>query len=76
MSRPRATYHCRECLFYAQALGFCQKGGLHPVTYKEERTSPRWCPRGHVIPGKPYPTFSQGKDPREPEAVQAAIRAR
>ena len=76
MSHPRATYHCRECAYYYDRSGMCVKGGLHLVTYKQARTSPRWCPRGHVIPGRPYPTFSQGKDPREPEAVQAALRAR
>ncbi len=76
MPRPRATYHCMECRYYAYPSMMCVKGGLFPVTRKEERTSPHWCPLGHTIPGKPYPTFSQGKDPREPEAVWEAVRAR
>lgn len=76
MSRPRATYHCRECRHYYYERGMCVKGGIFPVTRKQERTSPQWCPLGHVIPGRPYPTFTPGKDPRDPGGVTEALRIR
>ncbi len=76
MSRPRATYHCMECRHYFAMRRLCVKGGIYPVSSKQERTSPYWCPLGHVIPGRPYPTFTPGKDPRSRDLVDAAIRRR
>lgn len=75
MSRPRATEHCQECEHFS-ALRCCVLADFWPISRDESRTSPRWCPLGHVIPGRPYPTFTPGKDPRMQEAVAAALRAR
>ncbi len=56
--------HCQECPFHAY---YAFDGGKHfcldtPIRYDDTRTSPPWCPRGHVIPGIPYPTFTPGKE--------------
>ena len=78
MPRPRATEHCHECADFdvISGLKVCLLAGFWPVSRDEARTSPRWCPRGHVIPGRAYPTFTPGLDPRSPDTVAAALRAR
>ena len=67
MSRRRATLHCGDCQHHAhqgtpRAAHYC---GLARVkmSHDNSRTSPPWCPLGHVVPGVPYPMFSPGKDP-------------
>lgn len=79
MPRPRSTQHCHDCKHLTQigALGIlmCEQS-IWPITKREARTSPKWCPRGHVIPGEAYPTFTPGKDPRGSAAVHASLFGR
>lgn len=67
MSRAKATRHCRECTYHFQARKtephYCRADHWARVPYNPSRTSPEWCPVGHLIPGVPYPTFSPGADP-------------
>lgn len=73
MPRPRSTYHCLECQHYDYNDAWCKKDAFFfRVTRKQERTSPSWCPLGHKIPGRAYPTFSPGLDPRTPGEDPAA----
>ena len=78
MSRPRATEHCAECGHFTFEFGqkACIKSGFRFVSRVEARTSPRWCPLGHVIQGRPYPTFTPGKDPRDVVDVASVLRLR
>lgn len=69
MPRPRAVQHCRECGYYIHAeitrRSYCMLfPGIHWIRYDDTRTSPGWCPKGHGIPGRMYPSFQAGKDPR------------
>ena len=75
MPRPRSTQHCQECKHYHPGMRMCEHS-IWPITRREARTSPKWCPLGHVIPGKAYPTFTPGKDPRGAAAVAAALYGR
>ncbi len=68
MPRARATYHCKECRYhvkstYRQSPHLCWKEGRRKITADRAKTSPDWCPLGHLIPGRLYPTFTPGKDP-------------
>lgn len=74
MPRYRATKHCHDCLAYARLSSprsarfrhICRAyPGLPmvPMYYDEARTSPRWCPLGHVVFGVPFPIFRAGVDP-------------
>lgn len=68
--RRRATQHCRECDFHFHEIWphtphYCWYGDPRRIDYGAVRTSPDWCPLGHILPGIPYPTFSPGKDPRK-----------
>ena len=65
--RKRATYHCKDCRHYyvlgfVHAAHFCWLANMR-MSQNDSRTSPPWCPKGHVVPGVPYPTFVPGKDP-------------
>jgi len=68
MSRHRSTRHCRECAEHLQKehwphTHYCAAARYLRIPYDPSRTSPDWCPKGHMIPGEFYPTFSPGKDP-------------
>ena len=67
MPRYRAVKHCQECPFYVHfgppsRRHECRQTFDIPMTHDAARTSPHWCPLGHVIPGVPYPTFTPGKE--------------
>lgn len=67
--RERATRHCRECRYHYQGSTpvsphTCSKVGGYKIGHIRVRTSPDWCPLGHLMPGRSYPTFSPGEDPR------------
>lgn len=75
MGRSRATRHCQACPFYLQ-IGSGRRRHvcttcstpfgtipMTPMRYDDARTSPRWCPLGHVVYGVPFPIFKPGKDP-------------
>ena len=67
-TRRRATMHCRDCRHYyhdryPRAPHWCWCRGVRRISFDQTRTSPDWCPLGHIIPGVPYPTFAPGKDP-------------
>lgn len=83
MPRYRATQHCQACAYYAR-LGsirrrhVCTSYGnlpMVPMSYDEARTSPRWCPLGHVIYGVPFPAFRPGVDPVYIDPLEAALRS-
>ncbi len=66
--RRRATIHCKDCRYHShqgtpRAAHYCWNGVYMKISGSQARTSPDWCPRGHIIPEVPYPTFSPGKDP-------------
>ena len=70
MPRRRATMHCQDCRYHShQGAGrpyphYCGHAlALRKMSYDQARTSPFWCPLGHVLPGIPYPDFTPGKDP-------------
>lgn len=68
--RPRATRHCRECGYHVHFNHgdphYCVPMKYKRIPYNPSRTSPWWCPMGHLIPGAPYPTFMPGQDPWNP----------
>ncbi len=75
--RRRATAHCRECKHhyhepFPHGRHWCWCGTERRIDYGASRTSPDWCPLGHLIPGVPYPTFSPGKDPYKGEIVHGS----
>jgi|GEM_PF-3838983 len=68
MSRARSTRHCKECPdhikgWWPRAPHLCFRAGNKKIKADSAKTSPDWCPRGHLIPGTVYPTFTPGKDP-------------
>ena len=77
MSRRRATRHCGECPYHSHQgkpyPHYCSKVRVR-ISHDHSRTSPPWCPLGHVFPGVPYPMFSPGKDPPA-EAVHVPCHA-
>ena len=88
MPRYRATKHCQDCPFYRR-IGSVRRRHVCrawrgvptvPMSYDQARTSPRWCPLGHVIVGVPYPIFRAGSadpvaaDPTEWRDVLAALK--
>ena len=65
--RKRATRHCKECGMHVcspwpRSPHFCWQN-YRKITASAVRTSPDWCPQGHILPGVPYPTFTPGRDP-------------
>ena len=70
MARARATRHCKECgyhvHFHFRDPHYCVMSHWARIKSDPVKTSPDWCPVGHLIPGVPYPTFSPGKDPWNP----------
>ena len=65
--RKRATRHCRECPNHVnntlpRSRHYCWSANCRRISASAVRTSPDWCPRGHALPGVPYPTFTPGKD--------------
>ena len=67
MSRARATRHCHDCVHHYQVHHrqphYCRAAHYRTIPFNPSRTSPDWCPVGHIIPGIPYPTFTPGPDP-------------
>ncbi len=68
MPRRRATQHCHDCKYHShqgrpRAPHYCWNGVFLTISHDQARTSPDWCPLGHIIPGVPYPDFTPGKDP-------------
>lgn len=67
--RERATRHCLECPYHHQdtrptAPHECERLYGRQIGHNKARTSPDWCPLGHLIPGRAYPVFTPGTDPR------------
>ena len=67
--RARSTLHCQECAYHVKprdrnAKHRCWKDGRRWIHRDRARTSPDWCPLGHFIPGRRYPSFTPGPDPR------------
>jgi len=76
--RERATRHCLECGHHWQdptptAPHTCRKLS-RSIGHSRVRTSPDWCPLGHLIPGKAYPIFEPGTDPRYTRAEAERFR--
>ncbi len=66
--RKRATRHCRDCEYHVKELyktapNKCWKMSGRLIGHDRAKTSPDWCPLGHLIPGRSYPTFTAGSDP-------------
>lgn len=79
--RHRATRHCQECEHHGHAPWphsphYCWAADHQRIAYGDVRTSPEWCPLGHIIPGVPFPTFTPGPDPKEPRTHTVYKRIR
>ena len=77
--RFRSTRHCRECPYHHQdthpaAPHECGKLYGRQIGHSKARTSPDWCPLGHLIPGRAYPLFVPGEDPRYTRAETERFR--
>lgn len=71
--RERATRHCLDCRYHYKentpvSPHTCSKAGGFKIGHTRVRTSPDWCPLGHLLPGVAYPIFEHGEDPRYTEA--------
>lgn len=75
--RKTATKQCRACIHLCVERDanrhkyYCWACDGRRVSFGDARTSPAWCPLGHVLAGVPYPTFTPGPDPWKAGSTRA-----